>query len=168
MKTKKRFFAILLSTCMVTSSLYMNALATNGGMEIPTVEVNIPDNIEVDKEIIKAGNYDEVIISDGTVTYLHNPEAADPTPHADNIGINRSSIVVTASDVWRETSTQSGKTVYRSNGYVTAAQYHYSRAELHFNFGKLAGQQVYGYGQVDSQTSYTYFTGGEAQIFYGS
>lgn len=168
MKRIKRIMYITFAACAMLSVLCVNALAADTS-SIPVIPGFVCD-VFADKEIIKNGNYNEVFIVDGYITYAHSPEAADPTPHADYPS-QKSSIVVTASDVWRETSSQQGYTVYRANGYVTAEQYHYSRAELHFSFGdstgELVGQKVYGYGQVDSQTDYTPITGGVAKIFYG-
>lgn len=116
------------------------------------------------------GKNNEVVYTDKGIEYRYTPDAADPTPYADNAA-QASSIVVTASDVWLETQTGGQPSgyydTYRAYGYVTASQYHYAKAVLKFSFGDNVGDKHYGYGKVDAWTSWTDLAYGKAYIYYG-
>ena len=127
---------------------------------------------EFDDNLLSNSNYNEVIIrSENDISYIYNPDATDPELYFNGSNMGRASIVVTASDVWRESvydSEYPSMKKYRAVGYVTAAQYHYAQAELRFNFGELTGEKIYGYGKVNAKTDYSYFEGGTARIYYGA
>lgn len=122
-----------------------------------------------DIEVLREGNYNSVIFQGDKIIYRNEPGIVDPVPHFEGNGSRASSIVVTASDVWRETRYVDSEPEFRAYGYVTAAQYHYARAEQHAgSWGVMEGVTNYGYNRVDSWTDYTYIDGCVAKIFYGA
>lgn len=147
-------FAILTLVCLMS----INASATS----------DADGKTLADIEVLRKGNYNSVIFQNDKIIYQNEPGVADPVPHFESNGLRTSSIVVTASDVWRETRYVNSNPEYRAYGYVTAAQYHYARAEQHAgSWGVMEGVTNYGYNQVDSWTDYTY-TECVAKIFYGA
>jgi hypothetical protein len=93
--------------------------------------------------------------------------AANPIAHPDN-PIQTRALIVTASDVWRLTNNYGHGDEYTARGYVTAAAYHYSRAEMWWNNKVDAtGFTEWGTGQVYSNSNFT-MNPGTAKIFYGS
>ena len=104
------------------------------------------------------------------------PNAADPVAVQDNVltknGGRAANIVVTASDVGLYKVWGAHDWEYCADGYVTAAQYHYARAEI-WNNGSLllAANPSWGTGRVNSCTPPTMaygLTSMSARIFYGS
>ncbi len=81
----------------------------------------------------------------------------------------RASIVVTASDVWKVTNLSDHGYEYWAEGYVTAEQYHYARAEMWYNGSIYAeGFEHYGYGKVESTSQICYGPNAIPKIFYGA
>lgn len=159
MKTYNRLWSLILAICSFVCLLTVTSSAVAYGADSKTM---------ADIELLKEKNYNKVIIQDNTIIYKYEPGVADPIPHFENNGLRASSIVVTASDVWNETRLTDKQTEYRAYGYVTAAQYHYSRAEQHAgSWGVQVGVTNYGYNQVDSWTEFTTIPG-VAKIFYGA
>ena len=149
------FLAILTLVCLMSINVSAASVA-----ECKTL---------ADIEVLKEGNYNSVIYQGDKIIYRNEPGVADPVPHFEGNGSRASSIVVTASDVWRETRYVNSSPEYRAYGYVTAAQYHYARAEQHAgSWGVMEGVTNYGYNRVNSWTDYTSIDGCVAKIFYGA
>jgi len=101
--------------------------------------------------------------------FVEVPNAADPIAIPD--GITRG-IVVTASDVALYKVWGAHDWEYCADGYVTAAQYHYARAEIWYGSSYvIKDSECYGYNKVTSTTPSIYvinISGYTARIFYGS
>lgn len=113
--------------------------------------------------------YNVVYIDEnGHISYDYDP-AIPETGAVCDILHARSSIVVTASDVWRVVNNSDHGYEYWAEGYVTAAQYHYARAEMWYN-GKVyaEGFTEWGTGKVNSKSHICYGPNATPQIFYGA
>lgn len=112
--------------------------------------------------------YNVVIIDEsGNISYDYDPTIPETDAICDNSYV-RGSIVVTASDVWRVVNLSDHGYEYWAEGYVTAAQRHYARAEMWYNNQIYAeGFTNYGYGKVDSTSQICWGPYATPKIFYG-
>jgi hypothetical protein len=104
-------------------------------------------------------------------SWVEVPGASDPVAIPDTSSLQRA-VVVTASDVTLYRVWGAHDYEYMAEGYVTAAQYHYARAEIwHGGAYTIRGSEYWGPGQVTATTSSIYIgdssAGYTARIFYG-
>lgn len=113
--------------------------------------------------------YNVVIIDEsGNISYDYDPTIPESGAILDN-PYAKGSIIVTASDVWRVVNWSDHECYeYWAEGYVTAAQYHYARAEMWYNNEVYAeGFTNYGYDKVDSTSEVCWGSYATPKIFYG-
>lgn len=108
------------------------------------------------------------IDENGHISYDYDPAVPETAAICDSLHA-RASIVVTASDAWRVVNRSDHGYEYWAEGYVTAAQYHYARAEMWYD-GKVyaEGFTEWGIGKVNSKSHIYYGPNATPQIFYGA
>lgn len=113
--------------------------------------------------------YNVVIIDEsGNISYDYDPTIPESGAILDN-PYAKGSIIVTASDVWRVVNWSDHECYeYWAEGYVTADQYHYARAEMWYDDELYAeGFVMYGYGKVESRSTVCWSPNAIPKIFYG-
>lgn len=113
--------------------------------------------------------YNVVIINeDGSIAYDYDSTIPECEPVLEDQQ-SRATINVTASDVWKVQDINGGVYEYWAEGYVTAAEYHYARAEMWYQGAVYAeGFVAWGTGKVSSKSAICWGPNATPQIFYGS